>query len=60
MKTQAEMRLECIRMAASLAVAKLIGAQQIVPWAMDFHRWVLNGNETASAQDMAALQEHYR
>lgn len=40
MKSQMELRMECLRMAASLGIAKVVEAKNIVPTAMEFFRFV--------------------
>jgi hypothetical protein len=45
MRTLSEVRLECVRLAASLAGAKAIQPKDIIPTAMEFYRWVDEGSD---------------
>lgn len=40
MKTQMEIRLECLRLATSLGASKQIAPHNVVGTAMEFYRWV--------------------
>lgn len=44
-KTISQLRLECLRLAANLASAKLIRHADVIPTAMEFYRWVDSGDE---------------
>ena len=45
MRTLSETRLECIRLAASLAASKTIPPRDVIPTAMEFFRWVDEGSD---------------
>jgi hypothetical protein len=40
MKSQMETRLECLRLAAMLGSAKVLPPPSVLPYAMDFYKWV--------------------
>lgn len=40
MKSIADIRLECLRLANGMCIAKAIPAEKVVEYAMEFHRWV--------------------
>lgn len=42
MKSRMEFRLECLKMAASLAGSKNITPSAVIPTAMEFYKWVEN------------------
>lgn len=42
MKSQMELRLECLKLATSLGASKNIAAKDVIPTAMEFFRWIDN------------------
>lgn len=54
MKSRMDMRLECLRLAASLGASKNIPPAQVVPFAMEFFKWVDDDpNDKADTRQIA-------
>lgn len=54
MKSRGETRLECLRMANTLGVAKVIQPKDVIPQAMEFFKWVDDDpNEDAGVPRLA-------
>lgn len=56
MKTSMEMRLECIRLANTLATSKNIQPSDVVPTAMEYLKWIEQTDDRASESDFARLR----
>lgn len=66
MKTNQDLRLECLRMANGMAIAKAIGPNEIEKRAEDFYRFVNKAAGSARdeieerAPDLTGLREKFR
>lgn len=56
-----DLRLDCLRIAHALAIAKIISPQEVLPRAKEFYRWVDTGeDEKPSTESMEKLGAKYR
>jgi hypothetical protein len=59
MKATCDIKLECLRLAVSLAVSKNLRPADVVLYAMDFFKWINGADGKASARDIAPLVGEY-
>lgn len=57
MRSEQELRLECLKLAASLVNCKALQPAQTVAYAMVFHRWVVNDPDDKA--DLSPLKEKW-
>jgi len=58
MKSHMETRLECLRLAVMLGSAKVLDPGKVMPFAMEFFRWVDNNPE--EKVEVSQLAERFR
>ena len=55
MKSETELRMECLRLATVCASAKIIKGSEVLPYAMEFFRWVDNDpNDKVDTKKLAS------
>lgn len=60
MRSQQEVRLECLKLASSLAQGKVIRPEEVQARAEAYFKWILAEHETQpSVQQMDALKSRY-
>lgn len=54
MKSRMELRLECLRLAATLGASKNIPPKEVVPYAMEFFKWIDDNPEDETDTEQLA------
>lgn len=60
MKSERDLKLECLKLASMLATGKTIRPDQVIPQAMEYFRWVDKHEELANEGDVTRLASHFR
>lgn len=60
MKTLTEVRLECLRLAVTMAASKAIDGTSVMKTAKSFYAYVQDEPDSVSPDAMRELQERYR
>ncbi len=60
MRSERDLKLECLRLSSMLAAGKSIPPGQVVSQAMEYFRWVNGREELARDGDVGRLVNHYQ